>query len=87
MSEVLACPLTVKMRMGFANNQPTAHTLVPHLQSWGAAAVTIHGRSRQQRYSKSADWGYIGTCAPLTQLPLIGNGDVFSYGNLRTLAH
>ena len=82
MSTLLSCPLTVKMRMGFNNNNPTAHNMIPNLQSWGAAAVTLHGRSRQQRYSKSADWGYIGSCAPLAGgIPLIGNGDVFSYEN------
>lgn len=49
--------------------------------SWGATAVTIHGRSRQQRYSKLADWDYVYQCvrkAPKS-LQVLGNGDVFSY--------
>lgn len=49
--------------------------------NWGATAVTIHGRSRQQRYSKLADWDYIYRCvqkAPKS-LQVLGNGDVFSY--------
>jgi len=79
MSDLLSCPLTVKMRMGYENDRPTAHKLIPRLADWGAAAVTLHGRSRQQRYSKSANWDYIAECAPLTTLPLIGNGDAFSY--------
>mmetsp|Transcript_56579 Transcript_56579/g.93516 ORF Transcript_56579/g.93516 Transcript_56579/m.93516 type:complete len:325 (-) Transcript_56579:237-1211(-) len=79
MSELLSCPLTVKMRMGYEMNKPTAHQLIPKLASWGAAAVTIHGRSRQQRYSKAADWSYIAQCAPLSTLPVIGNGDAFCF--------
>ena len=80
MSEVLSCPLTVKVRTGYAMDTPTAHKLLPHLKAWGAAAVTLHGRSRQQRYSKAADWSYIGRCAAEhASVPLIGNGDAFSY--------
>ncbi|KAH0900428.1 hypothetical protein HID58_039931, partial [Brassica napus] len=48
---------------------------------WGATAVTIHGRSRQQRYSKSADWDYIYKCTKnaSSNLQVIGNGDVYSF--------
>ncbi|KAG5412449.1 hypothetical protein IGI04_000016 [Brassica rapa subsp. trilocularis] len=48
---------------------------------WGATAVTIHGRSRQQRYSKSADWDYIYQCTKnaSSNLQVIGNGDVYSF--------
>ena len=46
----------------------------------GADMVTIHGRSREQRYTKLADWDYIGqvvqSCSPM---PMFGNGDVFNY--------
>ena len=65
MSSILTCPLTVKMRVGYDNDAPTAHKLIPKLPGWGAAAVTLHGRSRQQRYTKSADWSYIGRCASI----------------------
>jgi tRNA-dihydrouridine synthase 3 len=49
--------------------------------NWGASAVTIHGRSRQQRYSKLADWEYVYQCARKApdSLQVLGNGDVFSY--------
>lgn len=65
MSSVLTCPLTVKMRVGYDDNeaQRNAHKLIPKIASWGASAVTLHGRSRQQRYSRAADWGYISQCA------------------------
>ena len=68
-------------------NKPFAHNLVPKIQSWdvnGINAIMIHGRSRLQRYSKEADWDYIGRVAAsqdpkLPVIPLIGNGDIFSY--------
>jgi len=79
MSQQLSCPLTVKLRTGYDMDKPTAHRLVPQLPGWGAAAVTLHGRSRQQRYTKLADWDYISQCASACPAPLIGNGDAFSY--------
>ncbi|KAL3146827.1 hypothetical protein ABBQ38_014803 [Trebouxia sp. C0009 RCD-2024] len=84
MSGVLSCPVTIKVRKGFMDNKDVAHTFLPSVHSWGGAAVTLHGRSRQQRYSRSADWGYITQCAQQTSsLPLIGNGDVFSWRDYR----
>lgn len=70
-------PITVKIRMGTRDNQPTASKLVERLVLGGyestvlnvgppgAAAITLHGRSRQQRYTRQADWGYIADCAAL----------------------
>lgn len=72
MSTLLSCPLTVKMRTGYDNNKPIAHNLIPKLAGWGASAVTLHGRSRQQRYSRAADWDYITSCSELTELPFVG---------------
>ena len=67
MAELLDCPLTVKMRVGYDWSKLTAHKLLPRLATWGAAAATLHGRSRQQRYSKEADWrcaSYESKCMP-----------------------
>ena len=73
-------PITVKIRMGTKDNKPTAQKLVERLVigrheryenmetstgSCGVAAITLHGRSRQQRYTKNADWDYISDCAAL----------------------
>ncbi|KAE8555023.1 hypothetical protein EYB25_003570 [Talaromyces marneffei] len=72
-------PITVKIRMGTKDNQPTALKLAERLvlggidsQTMGIgppgiAAITLHGRSRQQRYTKNADWGYISECAALVK--------------------
>jgi tRNA-dihydrouridine synthase 3 len=67
-------PVTVKIRMGTKDKQPTAQKLVDRLVlgashsvggPCGVAAITLHGRSRQQRYSRSADWDYITETATL----------------------
>ena len=70
-------PITVKIRMGTKDKQPTAEKLCRRLVLGGeeaqdanegpagVAAITLHGRSRQQRYSRSADWEYIASCASL----------------------
>lgn len=73
-------PFTVKTRTGIYSNKNVAHELVPKFESWGASAVTIHGRSREQRYTKNSDWQYIEQCAKEAKsIPIIGNGDILSY--------
>ncbi|CDK24701.1 unnamed protein product [Kuraishia capsulata CBS 1993] len=53
-------PVTVKIRMGTKDNHPTAENLIKRLVAEGdVGAITLHGRSRQQRYTKEADWTYI----------------------------
>ncbi|KAK7865586.1 hypothetical protein R5R35_010117 [Gryllus longicercus] len=80
MSEVLTVPLTVKLRTGVSNNKNIAHTLVPKFGEWGASLITLHGRSREQRYTRLADWPYIEECAKLAKpTPLFGNGDILSF--------
>jgi len=70
-------PITIKIRMGTKDNKPSAHKLVERLVhggslasqlgglSSGVAAITLHGRSKQQRYTKDANWEYISDCAAL----------------------
>lgn len=71
-------PVTAKIRMGTKDDNPTAHKTIERLAfggealrdklgAPGCAAITLHGRSRQQRYTKLADWGYIAKCAALVQ--------------------
>ncbi|KAI8805722.1 hypothetical protein BJ742DRAFT_774973 [Cladochytrium replicatum] len=52
-------PVTVKLRTGFYDSKPLAEKLIPRLRQWGVSAITVHGRSREARYSKLADWKYI----------------------------
>ena len=67
-------PVTVKIRMGTKDKLPTAQKLVDRLvlgnhehrgDTCGVAAITLHGRSRQQRYTRSADWEYVSDTAKL----------------------
>ncbi|KAJ2909352.1 tRNA-dihydrouridine(47) synthase [NAD(P)(+)]-like protein [Coemansia aciculifera] len=80
MRYVADCDVTAKIRTGVMKNKNIAHLLVPQFEQWGASLVTLHGRSRQQRYSKQADWGYIGECKQTAvRIPLFGGGDVMSW--------
>ncbi|KAK4477193.1 hypothetical protein RD792_016406 [Penstemon davidsonii] len=74
-------PLTIKVRTGYFEGKNRIDSLIADIVNWGASAVTIHGRTRQQRYSKLADWEYIYQCARAASpsLQVLGNGDVFSY--------
>lgn len=87
MTKNLTRSVTVKIRTGWNDKDPSAHKLLPLLQqSVGTklAAVMIHGRSRSQRYSRAADWEYILQTAKsqdptLPIIPVIGNGDIFTW--------
>ncbi|KAG5438563.1 hypothetical protein PCANB_002667 [Pneumocystis canis] len=59
-------PITAKIRMGTKDNKPIAIKLIAKLRSeLNLSAVVLHGRSRQQRYTKKADWEYIRQCASM----------------------
>uniref|UniRef100_A0A3B3YIF0 tRNA-dihydrouridine(47) synthase [NAD(P)(+)] n=1 Tax=Poecilia mexicana TaxID=48701 RepID=A0A3B3YIF0_9TELE len=80
MNYVLDVPVTVKIRTGVQEKSNIAHKLIGEMKNWGVSMVTLHGRSREQRYTKLADWDYISTCAKLADpVPLFGNGDILSY--------
>ncbi|XP_055383606.1 tRNA-dihydrouridine(47) synthase [NAD(P)(+)]-like [Condylostylus longicornis] len=72
-------PFTVKTRTGIYADKSVAHELLPKLENWGAAAITLHGRSREQRYTKLANWEYIEECAQKVNIPVIGNGDIINF--------
>ena len=78
-NHVLDCPVTVKMRTAVRDKKLLADTLIPLVKSWGASAVTLHGRSKEQRYTKLADWDYIQKCGEGISddsFCYFGNGDV-----------
>ncbi|KAJ8978431.1 hypothetical protein NQ317_019670 [Molorchus minor] len=82
LSDILTIPLTVKTRTGIYKDESVAHLLAPKFKDWGISLLTIHGRSREQRYTKSADWEYIRTVAQAAApLPVLGNGDILSYND------
>ncbi|TVY49802.1 tRNA-dihydrouridine(47) synthase [NAD(P)(+)] [Lachnellula occidentalis] len=70
-------PISAKIRMGTMDSKPTAQKTIERLAfggneserlgAPGCAAITLHGRSRQQRYTRNADWSYIAECAALVK--------------------
>ena len=76
--ESVDIPVTVKIRKGFTPDQINAVDIARRMESLGASAVTVHGRTRDQFYSGTADWDIIRQVVQAVRLPVIGNGDVFS---------
>ena len=72
-------PVTVKMRIGFDQNHPVDPVrFALQMQEAGASMVTVHGRTREQYYSGKADWSVIRQIKEALDIPVAGNGDVFS---------
>ena len=71
-------PVTAKIRMGFERGSDTAVETAKAVEAAGAAAVTVHGRTREQYYEGSANWDVIARVKKYVSIPVIGNGDVTS---------
>ena len=69
-------PVTVKMRLGWDHHSINAPELARALQDIGVAAVTVHGRTRCQKYLGSADWREIARVKEAVDIPVLGSGDV-----------
>lgn len=74
--EAVAIPVTVKMRTGWDDDSFTAPELAKRVEAAGAAAVTIHGRTREQFYTGRADLKKIAAVVKAVSIPVIGNGDI-----------
>jgi tRNA-dihydrouridine synthase B len=70
------CPVTMKMRMGWSENDLVYVDVARRAQAAGIAAVTLHARTAKQFYKGSADWEHIARLKRAIEIPVIGNGDL-----------
>lgn len=78
-SRATSKPVTVKYRIGFDSNNINAVEFGKVLEEAGAKCITIHGRTREQMYSGTANWNVIKQVKEAVDIPVVGNGDVNSF--------
>jgi tRNA-dihydrouridine synthase B len=80
-------PVTVKMRTGWDDDCRNAPRLARIAEDCGIQLVTVHGRTRQQRYSGHADWDFIGEVKAAVSVPVVANGDVTDFAEAAEILH
>ena len=79
---VAPIPVTAKIRLGWSQETINARSTATILEGVGIAALAVHGRTKEQGYSGVADWQAIAEVAEVIAIPVIGNGDIHSIGDV-----
>jgi tRNA-dihydrouridine synthase 3 len=78
LKRAVGVPVTVKLRSGWKEGGENVSEVARVCEESGADALTLHGRTREQRYNRAADWDLIGRVAAERGIPVIGNGDILT---------
>jgi tRNA-dihydrouridine synthase 3 len=86
MKKAILVPVTIKLRLGWSSEKPTYLKIARAAEEAGVDAITLHPRSRAQRYRRPADWTHVRRLAESVSVPVIGNGDVLTWRDARRRA-
>lgn len=78
------CPVTLKMRLGWDDDNRNAPEIARRAEAEGVAMITVHGRTRCQFYDGNADWAAIAEVKKAVNVPVVANGDIASLHDVRT---
>ncbi len=87
MKAAVSVPITIKLRLGWSDGEDAYLKVARAAVEAGVDAITLHARSRAQRYRRPAEWDHVKTLAEAVPVPVIGNGDVFTWRDAKRRMH
>ncbi len=83
LTRTLPVPVTVKLRSGFKDSRINVLETSRLAEEAGVAGIVVHGRTREQRYTRAADWDLVGQVVRARGIPVAGNGDILTWYEAR----